>query len=128
MTPIWRTFITPSVIFFTSRALVHVTICSSAALLPHLNFWTFASEKGLSTITDVKMHAKILQFYYSELIFNGGCSLLYTEGTLTHSKKGKFWCREGEFISWRPNFSSVIGKFALINSFRVRRRVHFGLI
>jgi len=29
------------------------------------------------------------------------------------------WCREGEFIFWRADFSSVMGKFALINDFRV---------
>jgi hypothetical protein len=38
------------------------------------------------------------------------------------------WCREGEFIFWRPNFSSAMRKFALINDFRVRRGAYFGLI
>jgi hypothetical protein len=38
------------------------------------------------------------------------------------------WCREGEFIFWRPNFSSVKAKFGLINSFGVARRGYLGLI
>ena len=38
------------------------------------------------------------------------------------------WCREGEFIFWRPDFSSVMRKFAVINSLHIRRRAHFDLI
>jgi hypothetical protein len=36
----------------------------------------------------------------------------------THSDS---WCREGEFIFWQPDFTSVMRKFALINNFRIRR-------
>ena len=47
MTQIWRMFTTRSVIFYTLRAPVHVTICLSAALLPHLNFWTICEAKKI---------------------------------------------------------------------------------
>jgi hypothetical protein len=41
---------------------------------------------------------------------------------------GKSWCREGEFIFWRPDFSGVIAKFGLINNFGVAGRTCFGPI
>jgi superfamily I DNA/RNA helicase len=47
MTQIWRMFTTRSIILSRSRAPAHVTICSSAALLPHLNSSTTCEGKRI---------------------------------------------------------------------------------
>jgi hypothetical protein len=43
-------------------------------------------------------------------------------------KVEKAWCREREFIFWRPDFSSVIAKFRLLKNFRAKLMCCFGPI
>ena len=52
----------------------------------------------------------------------------YSQTELTRNQVFRDWCREGEFIFGEHKFSSAMGKFALINNFRVGRRTYFGLI
>ena len=62
--------------------------------------------------------------------FRTQVSVPRTDANLGHREPALLnaWCREGEFIFWRPDFSNVMRKFSLINKFRFRRRTCFGLI
>jgi hypothetical protein len=52
----------------------------------------------------------------------------YSQTELTRNQVFRDWCREGEFIFGEHKFSSAMGKFALINNFRVGEVAYFGLI